>query len=459
MAGNELLIGTAIVDITPPLGHSLAGYFKDRKAEGICDPLYVHAIVIECGKERIAWITADLLAPGYGQISEIRAEIERTCGIPGSHVMMCCTHCHTGPLLPREFVKGDSEEHAASFFPGETSPSYVGELNKKIIGAVAWADRAKAPVGGIGWAVGHEDGISFNRRYWMNQGGVKTNPGRLNPDIEEAAAPIDPSVNVVTFGDPPQVIVNFACHPDVVGGNWISADYPGFMRRTIRRVLGDETQAFFFQGCAGDINHIGVSKPTGDGHEHARWMGTILGAEAARTALKADVCAVSVVGAAAETLDIPIRQVTSEELAKAESILSDPNRPTEWPEVFEGTPEQIKMLDALFAESTVALARAKEKSRQVEVQAMRVGEAGIVGLPGEIFVEHGLKIKAESPFPLTIVCELANEWHGYIPTQKAFSEGGYEIRHKSARLAEDAGDRMVEAALRLLESLDKQPDS
>jgi hypothetical protein len=97
---------------------------------------------------------------------------------------------------------------------------------------------------------------------------------------------------------------------------------------------------------------------------------------------------------------------------------------------------------------------ARELIEEVEIQAFRVGELALVGFPVEYFTEFGLKIKAASPFPHTFVVELANGWHGYVPTREAFGHGGYETRLAyTSRLDPDAGDLMYEAALDLLKQL------
>ena len=77
-----------------------------------------------------------------------------------------------------------------------------------------------------------------------------------------------------------------------------------------------------------------------------------------------------------------------------------------------------------------------------------------VGLPWEIFTEFGLQINAQSPFDQTFVIELANGWHGYIPTVEAFAHGGYEPRlGYTSRLVPEAGDQMCNNALCLLHQL------
>jgi hypothetical protein len=92
-------------------------------------------------------------------------------------------------------------------------------------------------------------------------------------------------------------------------------------------------------------------------------------------------------------------------------------------------------------------------SLPLEVQVFRLNrDTAIVTLPGEIFVELGLAIKAASPFKTTLVIELANEALGYVPTKKAAAEGSYEI--VNSRVQAGAGEMLVDAAVRLLKELE-----
>ena len=86
---------------------------------------------------------------------------------------------------------------------------------------------------------------------------------------------------------------------------------------------------------------------------------------------------------------------------------------------------------------------------EVEVQVIALGDKiAWVSLPGEIFVELGLAIKQDSPFPHTVVAELANGAIGYIPSRRAYSQGNYEVveRPMRRRVGGDAGGRGVETA-------------
>ena len=92
---------------------------------------------------------------------------------------------------------------------------------------------------------------------------------------------------------------------------------------------------------------------------------------------------------------------------------------------------------------------------QVEVQVMTLGsDVAWVALPGEIFVELGLSVKAASPFRQTNVVELANGGFYYVPHRSAYAEGQYEVI--STRYAEGSGEMLVTAAIGLLGELHKQ---
>ncbi len=98
------------------------------------------------------------------------------------------------------------------------------------------------------------------------------------------------------------------------------------------------------------------------------------------------------------------------------------------------------------------IARREGKPQQVEVQAISLGtDVAWVSLPGEVFVELGLAIKKRSPFKLTMVVELANENIGYIPDRRSYAEGNYEP--ESARCAAGSGEKLVDAAVNLLNQL------
>ncbi|MCC2629976.1 MAG: hypothetical protein K0S14_3626 [Thermomicrobiales bacterium] len=95
-----------------------------------------------------------------------------------------------------------------------------------------------------------------------------------------------------------------------------------------------------------------------------------------------------------------------------------------------------------------------ELTEEIEIQAVALGNVAIVGFPVELFSDFGRRVKAGSPFPDTLIATLANGWHGYAPTLEAFNRGGYEPRFAyPSRLAPEAGGRMTDAAVELLQRL------
>ena len=100
----------------------------------------------------------------------------------------------------------------------------------------------------------------------MKDGGVQTNPGVNNPDIVAPIGTTDERVHVLRFdreGKDSVLLVNFANHPDVVGGNGISGDWPSMTRRFTEKAL-DNVKCIFFNGAQGDVNHVNVHPTAGD---------------------------------------------------------------------------------------------------------------------------------------------------------------------------------------------------
>ena len=97
----------------------------------------------------------------------------------------------------------------------------------------------------------------------MKDGAVSWNPAKQHRDIVKPAGPIDPDVGVIYFDSPKNspvaTYVNFAMHPDTVGGEGVSADYPGVLSRLLGEYRGPEMLTVFANGCCGNINHRDVN--------------------------------------------------------------------------------------------------------------------------------------------------------------------------------------------------------
>src|SRR5688572_1575221 len=96
---GELRIGTATQNITPKLGIPLAGYYSERGADGVHDPLNAKVIVLESGGTKAALVSLDLISTLSSTVEDARKLIEQQTGIPGKNVMISGTHSHTGPIF------------------------------------------------------------------------------------------------------------------------------------------------------------------------------------------------------------------------------------------------------------------------------------------------------------------------------------------------------------------------
>jgi len=428
---NELQAGAAEVVITPPLGISMAGYYNDRKADDVHDDLFAHALVLEAGGARAALVVCDLIGLDRELALESRALVEQRTGIPATAVMICCTHTHTGPLVSRK-------PHRIL----EADPGYADMVVRKVADAVqlAWQRRQSASLRA---GSGHAEGIAGNRRWWMKNGTLRTNPPFQDPELDRPAGPIDPEVGILAAyredGSVLAVLSNYALHSDEVGGTALGGDYQGVENRLLKRFLGPDCAVLCPNGCCGDINHFDWSKPAPQsGQWRADRSGAVVAGEVVKRLPDLKPVEGERVTANSVTLTAELRLPNDEEAAWAEKVAGGQ---------MHGFDAQG--LDIVRAHRMLRLRDAGIANRPAEVSVITVGDVALVGLPGEIFVELGLEIKERSPFPYTIVNELCNDSIGYVPTAKAYGEGGYEAT--STPLAEGTGERLVEAALKLLQ--------
>ena len=421
-------VGFSRVDITPEMGIEISGYFKTRIADGVLDALYANAVAFEQGDTRAVMIAVDNLGIKQDLISDYRKMISEKVGLPYEGVFISCTHTHTGP-----FIKGENEACEA----------YRALLGERLVSAasLAVADLKNAK---MGYGIGEAPGIAFVRRFRMKDGSLKTNPGVDNPDIVAPIGDVDERVSVLRFdreGADTVVLVSFGCHPDVVGGCKISADWPGFVRSTVEKVL-DGTKCLFFNGAEGDINHVNVH-PTGGflngmfmdfddvsrGYDHARYMGRVITGGVLQAYDKVKYVDVDSISCVNRVINVPSNKPEADQLPEAYRIkeLHESGRDSELP--YKGM-----MLTTVVAEALrmVRLENAAD-AFDMTLTGIRIGEVAIVGIPGEPFLGIGRGIKAAEGYGLIIPVACANGYEGYFPMRDSYDEGGYEARSSNFR--------------------------
>jgi neutral ceramidase len=432
-----LQIGFGVGDITPDVGMEMPGGFFKRQGKGVRDKLLAVACVVHDGNKTVALVGIDALFITKPTVEAARRLILQATKIPGDNVLIGANHTHSGGPV-------------ASCLGCDENPKYTQKMSQAIADAVTqgWTSLHASE---IGVATGAEPNIAFNRRFLMRDGREITHPGKpgtpYHKDIVKPAGPIDPDVGVLAVRTPGPmgkvvgVVVNFACHSTVVGGDQFSPDYAGYLRKHLKAYYGESTPVAFLLGACGDITQVdNLTAGVQSGPEYADMMGMKLAAESIRVITRMTWLKEAPVDAAVETLPLAIR--------------AEPDADKERPPFGLGSDlSKEKKVDEVYANERKLVAEMRKKTPKLdcEVQALRIGPLGIATNGAEYFCEYGLRIKQASTHQTTWFVSLANEWIGYVPTAQAFVGGGYEPRTaRSSKMAPESGQRLVEAALKAL---------
>lgn len=426
-----LRVGFSRVDVTPPVGSPMGGFAaRYLPAQGVHDPLYARALVASDGEETIGLVSADVLTLPRGTVDAVRKVTAASTGIPGSNIMLAATHTHSGP----ETIGLTAELRSRTVAP------YMRLLERDLAGALymAWRRMSEAQVGVGGGSVA----VGFNRR--------------------RADGVVDPEVAVARFdtpgGQPLGALVNYACHAVVLGHTnlELSADYPGQVCNALDEAKGPGFTGLFLNGACGDINPVsskGYACP--GGFRDVERIGSILAWEALKVLEETKTSQEAEVGMASEVLKLQPRKPSPRE---AEGQVQMQRRRIA--ELKAKGIEESQLLAELailkyFCKNLEEAQKPRSEGAQaVEVQAIRIGDAVLVGIPGEAFAQIGLRIKAESSRKGVLVVGYANGFVGYIPTEEAFQEGGYEVTTTWwNRVNPQAGRLITETAQKLLSQL------
>lgn len=455
---SKLLTGISEVDITPPRGFPMAGYYHERLAEGSLDPLQAKAIVFRSGNTAGALVVCDLIGIATDLTREVRKRASEKTGIPAECIALAATHSHTAPDYMKELYLRLGNE--------KQEPIRAEYIDKLIDGIVAAIVQAHSTAGDVQlqWGTARQElPVSFNRRFVMRDGSVKTWMNFTNPDVVRAAGPIDPEIQLLSISDsnnkPLGLLSNFALHLDTVGGmNW-SADYPHIIEKTLRKEAGENFVSIFGTGCCGDINH---SNPNSKEINKTSKIGTALGETIQAQLGSLQPLESHHLSVKSRTVQLPLQGATQEEVERSISILKLARAKEKVDFLDHVTAYKKLILDQMlrgtpFANTrdhvTWGLSRSLAgigESIPVDITVITLGrDVAIVCLPGEVFVELGLAIKQASPFRATFVIELSNSVETiYVPHRAAYAGGSYEVTNSN--VMPGSGEMLVESAISLL---------
>jgi hypothetical protein len=443
--------GAATSNITPALGVVLDGTIMQiGPARHVHDELHARCLVLDDGTARVAFVVCDTTMIARELVDRARQLISQTTGIPASHILISATHTHSSPRL-------------VDLGLGEANRRYEDFAVQRMADGVRRAINNLAPAR-VGWGSVQKPEHVFNRRWLLkpdhslvNPFGEKTDRAWMYPGKEvalEPAGPVDPEVAFLAVqrsdGRPLAVLANYALH--YAGGipsGTISADYFGVFSRRLEELLGAPTQdppfvAMMSNGTCGDVAGVRVG---GDG-----------AASPAPPGPYGKMCHIgNDVGEAVAAAFKSVQFQDRTTLAVTESeITLGVRRPDaarlEWAKktAISGPASTKLTRPQIYAREALHLA-AMPPQEPVRLQAIRIGDIGIGAIPCEVFAETGLAIKKQSAARHTFVIELANGFHGYLPTPRQHELGGYETwPARSSHLEVAASEKIQAEMLRLL---------
>lgn len=471
---GEFKAGFSRVDITAPLGSFMPGYYKDRRAKEVLDPLEINCVAFSDG-EKIAIIQQiDTEAISDTVASLMKDAIHKATGVDHDSMILHASHTHDGGYLVMKRVPGMDKVSSSQ---GDGVPENASEIDVLYV-KMAISRAADAAVNAIAdlkdakLSIGRSEAkrISFGRRYLMKDGKVRTNPGTNNPDIVKPAGnPADEEVQVLRIdreGAKPIAIINFQTHPDVVGGETLTADWPGLTRTVFEAATFGETHAIVINGTQGDVNHCNVFPRPGEqnglkkdfddaerGYDHAKHMANVLAGAALSVWMKCASVEAGKIKSGVENVKVPAQKAKDSdeknlEWAKKVWAMHQAGRDAELP--WKGM------------ELTTEVARAGRICRvakgpdffEIPLTSVSIGKSvAFTGFPGEPFNDIGKIMKKRSPFNMTILSCLTNGSRGYFPFSDAYVGGGYESA--TAPFGPSVADDLIEGGLKLLKRLYK----
>jgi hypothetical protein len=429
MSTSLLRAGAARVDITPPLGTQIAGDIgRLRPVEEVREPTYANVLALDRDGQVVVIISCDLGLIEHEYTGIIRGKIRERFGLPAAQVLIHSTQSHAAPAVGPFMISPRIPLPDDLWFIRGDDPRYNPIAVEGILTAVGEALDARQPVMAKAgrWCDGR---VAFNRRFVMRDGTGRTHPWPMgDPNILYCEGPIDPEVALLVLenaaGQAVAALLHHTCHP--VHGypeRWASSGWPGAWVEGVRGLLGTQCVPLIINGLCGNIHHTNHLDPNfvDDYHE----IGRKLTETAARILANLRPVEGDALAWVTKTVEIPYRVIDDEQIAKDDAFLAAHPEPV-WMDRDAGAIEWEWIY--AHARKDLRLRKAESPTYAYEIQAFRLGDIVILGMEGEPFVEAQLDIKLASPAAFTLVAHMANGCAGYVPTRRAFANGGYETR-------------------------------
>jgi len=414
-------VGYSIRDITPPVGVRLGGYAHrlGKPSQIVHDPLYTSAIFLSSNKEDILLIHADILGIYRNLADEIKKLIHKETGIKIDNIFFTTTHTHSGPetvipMWPNTFPYSLEEK--------ELLNSWLSKFKEKVVEASIEAYN-NSSFSFINVGTAYCQNVSFNRTFRNNV--------------------IDPQIPFILFKNSNNKILltNYSCHPVCNVDFGISADYPGVLYDNLKR---NGFENFFTLGAAGDID------PIEKGRAFILNMSSSLSSAIISSLNSSSSISEEEINVRSKTITLKVRNISSLEEAKSNFIKTY--------DQCKNKLEDVQCMSRLlYADEEYEVARDFKNSIETIVKTFTIGKkVAFISIPGELFVEIGLKIKDFARtlgYTCSIISTCSEDYIGYIPNKSAFEKKSYEATlARWSRVTQEAEDVILKEVTDCLKS-------
>ncbi len=432
--------------INPEMPITLAGYFNTRMWEKVLDDIEVRALALYSDGQYAFIVQFDLITVST-EIYEATTKAFADAGINevnSANLIMTATHTHTAPEVRNPKVGSD--------------PEYIKFVAFKAAEALQDA-LAKMQPGSLESGLAAEHRFMFNRRYWMKDGQVVTNPGKLNPDVLTSEGDIDPEIPLIAIrqhGKLKVLLANIINHTDTIGGNDVSGDWAGFTIRALQSELGAGSMVMPLIGCAGNINHFDIKNDNNQtNYAEAERIGIGYANAISKELPNLNPLVSNSVKTVHRTIAVNSRQLEADEIATAQAIVDQypdiqvdgvSGQDLTSEDLAKKTPFALKF----FAVKLLQMRETKEVMNYLLTGIKFGDEAVIASLPSEPFIEIGMTVrKAIFGDYLAMVVSHSNgtgnlkTGGGYIPNAWNYGRGGYETTPRSSPPEKKTSEKLI----------------
>jgi len=438
---KKLKAGAAITDVTPQKPMFLHGYpHVERISEGVHYPLYASALILDDGETPIGFCAVDVLYISREITARVRKGVQAATGIPGQNLMLSASHTHSGPVTFSDIFYDPVVPKA--------DPDYISYLVEKLVQVYVQAFQNMRECK-IAITTADGSGVGGNRR---------SKTGAVDPEVP---------VLVVKDAQTDRIFALstiYCMHPTVLheDSKLYSADFPGYTREYIKRELGDEVILLYHTGPSGNQSPRHFVKA--NTFDEAQRLGFLLGERIVDTVTclkNEDFSDWLPLAIRHSRVMLPKKAFMS--VGEAEKKLKAAKDRLEALRRQKAPASKIRTaeVDWFGAEEQRQLAEKAANGEleqvyqsilPVEINVVGINDYGFVFLPGELFVEYSLAIKAQS-VRKAFVASLSNGvLAGYLVTEEAEHKGGYEA--SNGIFPAKAGKTLVDEAVALLEDLE-----